>query len=80
MGLSGAEYASTVNIMSSEPNFLEKGIWPLMWSEHCGHKNSQIVLGKEIGEYIDLSIQGNQVLKFPLAEVKLPGGRQSSAV
>ena len=44
MGLSDEEYASIVKIMGRKPNFTETGMWSVMWSEHCGYKNSRPLL------------------------------------
>lgn len=44
MGLSDEEYAKIIKIMGREPNFVETGIWSVMWSEHCGYKNSRPLL------------------------------------
>ena len=46
MGLSDEEYAQILTIMGRTPNFLETGIWSVMWSEHCGYKNSRPLLKK----------------------------------
>lgn len=44
MGLSDAEYAQILEIMGREPNYVETGIFSVMWSEHCGYKNSRPLL------------------------------------
>ncbi len=40
-GLSGEEYARTVEILGREPNVTELGIFSVMWSEHCSYKSSK---------------------------------------
>jgi phosphoribosylformylglycinamidine synthase len=44
--------------MGREPNFLELALFGVMWSEHCGYKNSKAQLKK-------LPTQGPQVLQGP---------------
>jgi len=44
--LSRAEYAEIVRILGREPNFVELGIFSVMWSEHCSYKSSKIHLKK----------------------------------
>lgn len=44
MGLTDAEYSQIVTIMNREPNYLETGLFAVMWSEHCGYKNSRPLL------------------------------------
>lgn len=44
MGLTDEEYAQIRNILGREPNYLELGMFAVMWSEHCGYKNSRPVL------------------------------------
>lgn len=58
MGLTDEEYASILEIMGREPNFLETGIWSVMWSEHCGYKNSRPLLKT-------LPTEGPQVIQGP---------------
>lgn len=41
MGLSDEEYAKVCDILGSEPNFTEIGIFSVMWSEHCSYKHSK---------------------------------------
>ncbi len=36
MGLTDEEYAQIRNILGREPNYLELGMFAVMWSEHCG--------------------------------------------
>ncbi|PKM76558.1 MAG: phosphoribosylformylglycinamidine synthase subunit PurL [Firmicutes bacterium HGW-Firmicutes-15] len=44
MGLTEEEYGKIKIIMGREPNYLEIGIFSVMWSEHCGYKNSRPLL------------------------------------
>ena len=39
-GISDAEYNQIKNILDREPNFVELGIFSVMWSEHCSYKSS----------------------------------------
>ena len=41
MGLSDEEYAKVCDILGSEPNFTEIGIFSVMWSEHRSYKHSK---------------------------------------
>jgi len=58
MGLSEEEYQKIVAIMGREPNFLETGMFAVMWSEHCGYKNSRPLLKT-------FPTQGPQVIQGP---------------
>lgn len=44
MGLLDEEYESIKGILGREPNYLELGMFSVMWSEHCGYKNSRPLL------------------------------------
>lgn len=44
MGLADVEYQQIVAILGREPNYVETGMFAVMWSEHCGYKNSRPVL------------------------------------
>lgn len=44
MGLTDEEYGQILAIMNREPNYVETGIFAVMWSEHCGYKNSRPLL------------------------------------
>lgn len=44
MGLKDAEYQMIVDILGREPNYVELGMYSVMWSEHCSYKNSKTVL------------------------------------
>jgi len=39
-GLSTIEYEKILTILDREPNFVELGIFSVMWSEHCSYKSS----------------------------------------
>ncbi|MTI80153.1 MAG: phosphoribosylformylglycinamidine synthase subunit PurL [Firmicutes bacterium] len=44
MGLTDEEFQKIVDILGREPNFVELGIFSVMWSEHCSYKTSRPVL------------------------------------
>lgn len=44
MGLNDQEFDNIKTIMGREPNYLELGMFSVMWSEHCGYKNSRPLL------------------------------------
>jgi len=44
MGLKDAEYQMIVDLLGREPNYVELGMYSVMWSEHCSYKNSKAVL------------------------------------
>ena len=39
-GISNEEYNQIKNILDRDPNFVELGIFYVMWSEHCSYKSS----------------------------------------
>ena len=39
-GLSSSEYKQITNILGRDPNYVELGIFSVMWSEHCSYKSS----------------------------------------
>ena len=39
-GISESEYAYIKDILGREPNYVELGIFSVMWSEHCSYKSS----------------------------------------
>jgi phosphoribosylformylglycinamidine synthase II len=45
-GLTDEEYERIVNLMGRQPNYVETGIYSVMWSEHCSYKSSKPVLKK----------------------------------
>ncbi len=44
MGLKDEEYNMIVAILGRDPNYVELGMYSVMWSEHCSYKNSKEVL------------------------------------
>jgi phosphoribosylformylglycinamidine synthase subunit PurL len=44
MGLSDEEYERIRAILGREPNYVETGVFSVMWSEHCSYKSSKRVL------------------------------------
>lgn len=45
-GLSEEEYARVLAALGREPNYVELGIFSVMWSEHCSYKSSKLHLMK----------------------------------
>src|SRR5438128_681924 len=45
-GLTPEEFERIKKILGREPNFIELGIFSVMWSEHCSYKNSRRELKK----------------------------------
>lgn len=46
LGLSDFEYDRILELLGRAPNFLELSLFSVMWSEHCGYKNSRPLLGR----------------------------------
>ncbi len=44
MGLTEEEYRRICELLGREPNYLETGLFAVLWSEHCAYKNSKPVL------------------------------------
>lgn len=44
LGLTDSEYEMIKDILGREPNIVELGMYSVMWSEHCGYKNSKALL------------------------------------
>lgn len=44
MGLTAGEYDRICELLGRVPNYLETGIFAVLWSEHCSYKNSRPVL------------------------------------
>ena len=44
LGISDFEYDRILELMGRAPNFLELSLLSVMWSEHCGYKNSRPLL------------------------------------
>ncbi len=45
-GVSDEEYAKVCGFLGRQPNYVEIGVFSVMWSEHCSYKNSKPVLRK----------------------------------
>ncbi|MBI4714364.1 MAG: phosphoribosylformylglycinamidine synthase subunit PurL [Nitrospirae bacterium] len=45
-GLSEEEYHRIVKILGRDPNWVELGVFSVMWSEHCSYKSSRVHLKK----------------------------------
>ena len=58
LGLSDAEYERILELLGREPNYLELSLLSVMWSEHCGYKNSRPLLRRFPNE-------GDRVLQGP---------------
>jgi len=58
MGLLDEEYQQIKTILGREPNYLETGMFAVMWSEHCGYKNSRPLLK-------NFPTEGPQVIQGP---------------
>lgn len=46
LGLSDYEYNLAVKLIGRDPNYLETGLFSVMWSEHCSYKTSKNLLRK----------------------------------
>jgi phosphoribosylformylglycinamidine synthase II len=46
MGVTDAEYDLICGFLGRQPNYVEIGVFSVMWSEHCSYKNSKPVLRK----------------------------------
>jgi phosphoribosylformylglycinamidine synthase II len=44
LGLSDHEYDRILELLGRPPNYLELSLFSVMWSEHCGYKNSRPLL------------------------------------
>jgi phosphoribosylformylglycinamidine synthase subunit PurL len=44
LGLSDFEYDRILELLGRTPNYLELSLFSVMWSEHCGYKNSRPLL------------------------------------
>jgi phosphoribosylformylglycinamidine (FGAM) synthase-like enzyme len=58
MGLLEEEYEQILGILGRKPNYLELGMFSVMWSEHCGYKNSRPLLK-------NFPTEGPQVIQGP---------------
>ncbi|OAS13388.1 phosphoribosylformylglycinamidine synthase subunit PurL [Paenibacillus oryzisoli] len=46
MGVTDEEFAKICGFLGRTPNYVEIGVFSVMWSEHCSYKNSKPVLRK----------------------------------
>ncbi|WP_442603049.1 phosphoribosylformylglycinamidine synthase subunit PurL [Paenibacillus sp. KN14-4R] len=44
MGVTDDEYAKICGFLGRQPNYVEIGVFSVMWSEHCSYKNSKPLL------------------------------------
>lgn len=58
LGLSDYEYKLAVDLIGRDPNYLETGLFSVMWSEHCSYKTSKNQLRK-------FPTKGKRVLQGP---------------
>src|SRR5690606_24062648 len=58
MGMTDGEYTMVENILGRLPNYTERGLFFVMWSEHCSYKNSKPILKK-------FPTEGERVLQGP---------------
>ena len=58
LGLKDSEYEMIVALLGREPNYVELGMYSVMWSEHCSYKNSREVLRS-------FPVHGERVLQGP---------------
>ncbi len=45
-GVTDSEYEQICGFLGRKPNYVEIGVFSVMWSEHCSYKNSKVVLKK----------------------------------
>src|SRR5262249_32137793 len=57
-GITPDEYRRLVDALGREPNYVELGVFSVMWSEHCSYKSSRRWLR-------ELPTTGPQVLQGP---------------
>ncbi|MDI3328766.1 MAG: phosphoribosylformylglycinamidine synthase subunit PurL [Alicyclobacillaceae bacterium] len=58
VGMTEEEYRRAVELLGRRPNWLELGLFSVMWSEHCSYKSSRRVLKR-------FPTEGPQVLQGP---------------
>src|SRR6478752_7646219 len=58
MGVTDEEYDTIVGFLGHQPNYVEIGVFSVMWSEHCAYKNSKPLLKR-------FPITGPRVLMGP---------------
>ena len=44
MGLTRTEYEQICSLLGRQPNYLETGLFAVLWSEHCAYNHSKPVL------------------------------------
>ena len=64
LGLSDFEYDRILELMGRAPNYLELSLFSVMWSEHCGYKNSRPLLKR-------FPTWGKRVVQGPRGERRL---------
>ena len=57
-GLSDEEYANIKRLLNRDPNYVELGVFSVMWSEHCSYKSTRAHLRR-------LPTSGPQVIQGP---------------
>jgi phosphoribosylformylglycinamidine synthase len=57
-GLSDSEYADIKRLLNRDPNYVELGVFSVMWSEHCSYKSTRAHLRR-------LPTSGPQVIQGP---------------
>src|ERR1043165_2161619 len=57
-GLTAEEYRKICKALGREPNYTERGVFSVMWSEHCSYKSSRYYLK-------NLPTEGRHVLQGP---------------
>lgn len=58
LGLTDSEYERVIEILGRIPNYVEAGLFGVLWSEHCSYKSSRVHLKK-------FPTSGPQVLQGP---------------
>ncbi|MBX6353715.1 MAG: phosphoribosylformylglycinamidine synthase subunit PurL [Thermoflavifilum sp.] len=58
MGLTDEEYERAVQLLGRLPNYVETGLFSVLWSEHCSYKSSRLHLRR-------FPTEGPQVLQGP---------------
>lgn len=58
MGLTDKEFDRVISLIGRKPNYLETGLFSVMWSEHCSYKTSKPVLKR-------FPTEGSRVLQGP---------------
>ncbi|TCS80614.1 phosphoribosylformylglycinamidine synthase subunit PurL [Tepidibacillus fermentans] len=58
LGLKEVEYERIIRLIGRKPNYLELGLFSVMWSEHCSYKTSKPILKR-------FPTEGSRVLQGP---------------